>query len=54
VVRREGQGRYFQPAADILETDKAVVMKLDMPGVARDNVDLTIDKDMLIVAGKAD
>jgi HSP20 family molecular chaperone IbpA len=32
----------------------AVLLKLDMPGVAKENVDLTIDKDMLTIVGKAD
>ena len=54
VTRREGQGRYFLPATDIIETAEAVVLKLDMPGVARENVDLTVDKDMLTIVGKAD
>lgn len=54
VVRREGQGRYFQPATDIIETADAVILKLDMPGVAKENVDLTVDKDMLTIIGKTD
>jgi HSP20 family molecular chaperone IbpA len=54
VVRRERQDRYFQPATDIIETADAVVLKLDMPGVARENVDLTVDKDTLTIVGKAE
>ncbi len=54
VVRRERQDRYFQPATDIIETADAVVLKLDMPGVAKENVDLTVDKDMLTIVGKAE
>jgi len=54
VVRRERQDRYFQPATDIIETTDAVVLKLDMPGVAKENVDLTVDKDMLTIVGKAE
>jgi len=52
-VRREEQPRYFQPAADIAETADAVILKLDMPGVAKEDVDITIDKDMLSIVGKA-
>jgi len=53
VVRRERQDQYFQPATDIIETADAVILKLDMPGVAKENVDLTVDKDMLTIVGKA-
>jgi len=53
VVRREPQERYFQPATDILETAEGVTLKFDMPGVARENVDITIDKDTLTIIGKA-
>jgi HSP20 family protein len=54
VTRREEQERCFQPAADITETVEGVVLKFDMPGVAKENVDITVDKDTLTVAGKAD
>jgi len=53
-TRREGQSRCFQPATDVIETADAVLLKLDMPGVAKENVDLTIDKDMLTIVGKAE
>jgi HSP20 family protein len=53
VVRRDEQTQYFQPATDIAETADAVVLKLDMPGVAKDDVDITVDKDMLSIVGKA-
>jgi len=54
VVRRQDQNRQFQPATDIIETADAVILKLDMPGVAKENVDLTVDKDMLTMVGKAE
>jgi len=54
VTRREEQSRCFQPATDIIETPGAVLLKLDMPGVAKDDVDLTIDKDTLTIFGKAE
>ncbi len=53
VVRREEGPQYFQPATDIAETAEAVVVKLDMPGVAKDDVEITVDKDMLNIVGKA-
>lgn len=54
VVRRQEQEQYFQPACDIVERAGAVVLRFDMPGVARENVDITVDKDLLTVVGKAD
>ncbi len=54
VVRREDQRQYFQPATDVVETADAVILTFDMPGVATENVDVTVDKDMLVVTGKAD
>jgi HSP20 family protein len=54
VVRREDQEQYFQPATDILEVADGVTLKFDMPGVAKENVDITVDKDMLTVVGRAE
>lgn len=54
VVRRQGQNEYYQPAVDIRETAEDVVLQFDMPGVGKDNVDLTVDKGLLTVTGKAD
>jgi HSP20 family molecular chaperone IbpA len=56
VVRREEntQESYFQPATDIVETSDAVVLTFDMPGVAKENVEITADKDTLTLVGKAD
>jgi HSP20 family molecular chaperone IbpA len=54
VVRREPQERYFQPGTDILETAEGVTLKFDMPGVGRENVDITVDKDTLTIIGKAE
>jgi HSP20 family protein len=53
-VRRAEQERYFQPATDIVETPEAVVLTFDMPAVAKENVDITIDRDTLTVTGKAE
>lgn len=54
VVRRQGQNHHFQPATDIVETADAVILKFDMPGVAKESVEITIDKDTLIVVGTAE
>jgi len=54
VVRREEQEQYFQPATDIVETTEGVTLKFDMPGVAKENVDITVDKETLTIIGKAE
>ncbi len=54
VVRREQQEGYFQPATDIVETAEGVTLRFDMPGVAKENVDITVDKDTLTIIGKAE
>jgi len=53
VVRRQEQTQYYQPAVDIRETPEEVILQFDMPGVAKENVDLTVDKGILTVTGKA-
>ncbi|NLH42631.1 MAG: Hsp20/alpha crystallin family protein, partial [Planctomycetes bacterium] len=52
VTRRADEERRFQPATDIIETAESVVLRLDMPGVSKENVDLTVDKDTLTIVGK--
>lgn len=47
-------GRYFIPAADIFETEEALTLMLEMPGVDKNNLDVQIDNDVLRVEGKID
>lgn len=47
-------GRYYVPATDIFETDDALTLSLEMPGVTKDNVDVRIEDDVLRVEGKID
>jgi HSP20 family molecular chaperone IbpA len=47
-------GRYYVPAADIFETDQALTLMLEMPGVGKGNVDIQIENDVLRVEGKID
>jgi HSP20 family protein len=47
-------GRYYMPAADIFETDDALTLMLEMPGVTKNNVDVQIENDLLRVEGKID
>jgi HSP20 family molecular chaperone IbpA len=45
-------GRAFMPATDIFETADALTVVLEMPGVTRDNVDVSIENDLLTVEGR--
>lgn len=43
----------FTPATDIYETDAGLVLVLDMPGVDKDGVNITLDKRVLTVTGRS-
>ena len=47
-------GRYYVPAADIFETDKALTVILEMPGVQKNNVNIALENDVLRVDGQLD
>jgi HSP20 family protein len=46
--------RAFMPIADIFETEDALTVVLEMPGVDRDHIDIGVDKGVLTVEGKID
>jgi HSP20 family protein len=46
--------RVFLPNADIYETQDALTVILEMPGVERDNVEIHIEDGVLNVAGRLD
>lgn len=39
------------PGVDLLETDEAYVVRVDLPGVTDDSVELSLDGEVLTVAG---
>lgn len=43
--------RIYRPLADIVETDKGVSLMLEMPGVAPDDVDVTLENRVLTIRG---
>jgi HSP20 family molecular chaperone IbpA len=47
-------GRYFVPAADIYETDDALMVILEMPGVEKTNVSVGLEDEVLRVEGQID
>jgi len=44
--------RVFVPVADIFETDAALMLALEMPGVDRENVDVKLESGVLRIEGK--
>ena len=55
VTRREEQSQhYFVPPVDISETPDGLVLRYDMPGVKKENADITVDKGTLTVTGKVE
>ena len=41
----------YTPLADIFETEDALVLVVDMPGVRPDQVDVSLDKRVLMITG---
>jgi HSP20 family protein len=46
--------RVFLPNADIYETQDALTVILEMPGVEKDNVEVHVEEGVLSVAGRLD
>ena len=46
--------RVFVPSADIYETQDALTVILEMPGVEKSNVDVRVEDGVLSVVGKLD
>ena len=44
--------RAYVPAADIFETDAALMLALEMPGVDRESVDIKLENGIFTVEGK--
>jgi HSP20 family molecular chaperone IbpA len=44
--------RAFLPTTDIFETEDALTMVLEMPGVDRDNIEVSVENGVLTVEGR--
>jgi HSP20 family protein len=51
---RTEAGKFFSPYTDIHETNEAVVVTMEMPGVDRAAIDIRLDKGVLTVTGNID
>jgi len=47
-------GRYFVPTVDIFETDDALTVVMEMPGVEKKDVEIALEEDVLRVEGRID
>jgi HSP20 family protein len=52
VESKEEEEGVAKPLADVLETEEAIIVTMDMPGVDKQDVDITILDDELSVVGK--
>jgi len=46
--------RAFLPATDIFETEQALTVVLEMPGVGKDGVDVSVEDTILRIEGRID
>jgi HSP20 family molecular chaperone IbpA len=47
-------GRYYVPYTDIYETDETLTVVMEMPGVEKGNLGVTLENDVLRVDGRID
>ncbi|MEX1309002.1 MAG: Hsp20/alpha crystallin family protein [Candidatus Sulfomarinibacteraceae bacterium] len=45
-------GETYQPTVDIWESEDALVLQADVPGVKKDDVEINLDKDVLTISGR--
>lgn len=50
-TERTRPGRAYVPRADIYETEEALVVLADMPGVDQNSLDITLEKNVLSIRG---
>ncbi|SMO65482.1 Hsp20/alpha crystallin family protein [Fodinibius sediminis] len=52
IVPLEDRGHDFTPACDIIESDKTFVIKLDLPGMAKNEINIALKEQVLTVKGE--
>ncbi len=50
---RQGSEIMLRPPVDIFEDSEGITLMADMPGVSREQLNIEVDKDMLLVEGDA-
>jgi len=51
-TRRSSSEPLLRPAMDVVENDKEVILRLDLPGLKPENVNVSIDDHTLTVSGQ--
>lgn len=51
---RTEAGKFYSPQTDIHETDRAVIVLMEIPGVDKSSIDIQLDKGVLTVKGTVD
>jgi HSP20 family protein len=51
---RTEAGKFFSPYTDIHETERAVIVTMEMPGVGKDAIEIQLDKGVLTIKGTID
>ncbi len=49
---REGRETLWLPAVDVEETDDAVIVRAEVPGMEKDDIKVTITDDTLVISGE--
>ncbi len=47
-------GRFYVPYTDIYETDQALVVVMEMPGVDKKDIDIKLEKNEISIEGRVD
>jgi len=47
-------GRFFVPMTDVYETEDGLTLVMEMPGVVRDDLDVSLEEGVLRVEGRLD
>ena len=54
VVRPESREEYITPAVDIYETPNAFILHLDLPGAARDGIQVNVEAEKLSIKARVE
>lgn len=46
-----GSERVFQPAVELRETDQAYLVRAELPGVKREDIELKLEEDLFVLRG---
>lgn len=48
----QGLSRMFDPQLDVTETDKAVTISAELPGLEPEDINISLDRDVLTISGE--